>query len=95
MCRYCSSPFFNASTVVPAVLQGPSLTVTLATGTCAIVKNNTKGEDLSDLLEDSLTCVGPELSYTKVKLSVNMSSVHVSLPMLFCCVLSTDKCQAL
>lgn len=66
MCRYCSSSFFNASTEVPAVLEGPSLTVTLTTGTCAIVKNSTKGSDLSDLLEDSLTCIGPELSYTKV-----------------------------
>ena len=66
MCRYCSSSFFNASTEVPAVLEGPSLTVTLTTGTCAIVKNSTKGSGLSDLLEDSLTCIGPELSYTKV-----------------------------
>jgi hypothetical protein len=51
---------------VPAVLSGPSLTVTLTTGTCALVKNSTQGKDLSDLLEDSLTCIGPELSYTKV-----------------------------
>jgi len=51
---------------VPAVLEGPSLSVTLTTGTCAVVKNSTQGKDLSDLLEDSLTCVGPELSYTKV-----------------------------
>ena len=51
---------------VPAVLEGPSLSVTLTTGTCAIVKNSTQGKDLSDLLEDSLTCIGPELSYTKV-----------------------------
>ena len=66
ICRYCSSPFFNTSVDVPAVLTGPSLTVTLTTGTCAIVKNQTKGDDKTDLLEDSLTCVGPELSYEKV-----------------------------
>ncbi|DBA67673.1 TPA: hypothetical protein ACH3X2_001265 [Trebouxia sp. C0005] len=63
--EYCSSSFFNASTEVPAVLEGPSLSVTLTTGTCAVVKNSTQGNDLSDLLEDSLTCIGPELSYTK------------------------------
>ena len=66
ICRYCSSSFFNASVDVPAVLTGPSLTVTLTTGTCAIVKNQTKGDDKTNLLEDSLTCVGPELSYEKV-----------------------------
>ena len=66
VCRYCSSSFFNASTEVPAVLEGPSLSVTLTTGTCAVVKKSTQGKDLSDLLEDSLTCIGPELSYTKV-----------------------------
>ena len=48
------------------MLEGPSLSVTLTTGTCAVVKNSTQGKDLSDLLEDSLTCIGPELSYTKV-----------------------------
>ncbi len=66
VCRYCSSSFFNASTEVPAVLEGPSLRVTLTTGTCAVVKNSTQSKDLSDLLEDSLTCIGPELSYIKV-----------------------------
>ena len=68
VCRYCAAPFFNASQVIPAVLSGPSLVVTLTTGTCAIVKNMTKGDkiDKYHLAEDSLTCVGPQLSYTKV-----------------------------
>jgi len=61
------------------VLEGPSLSVTLTTGTCAVVKNSTQGKDLSDLLEDSLTCVGPELSYTKVCA-------------LTCVAFSTDNC---
>lgn len=69
-CRYCSSPFFNASIDVPAVLTGPSLTVTLTTGTCAIVKDHDKKDhkdhDKNDLLDNSLTCIGPELSYDKV-----------------------------
>ena len=58
---------------MPAVLTGPSLTVTLTTGTCAIVKNgdgkDDKHQDKSDLLDNSLTCIGPELSYEKVSLS--------------------------
>ena len=61
------------------MLEGPSLSVTLTTGTCAVVKNSTQGKDLRDLLEDSLTCVGPELSYTKVCA-------------LTCFAFSTDNC---
>ena len=64
-CSYCSDNFFNKSREIPAVLNGPSLTVTLTTGTCAIVKDKTD-EGKNDLLEGSLTCVGPELSYEKV-----------------------------
>ena len=63
------------------MLEGPSLSVTLTTGTCAVVKNSTQGKDLSDLLEDSLTCIGPELSYTKVCA-------------LTCVVFSTSSCCA-
>lgn len=52
---------------MPAVLTGPSLTVTLSTGTCAIVKKlNGDMHDPEDLLDDTLTCIGPELSYEKV-----------------------------
>lgn len=71
-CRYCSSPFFNASYEVPAVLTGPSLTVTLSTGTCAVVKNTDKDDEekhnMDDLLDHTLTCIGPELSYKKVSI---------------------------
>ncbi len=63
------------------MLEGPSLSVTLTTGTCAIVKNSTQGKDLSNLLEDSLICIGPELSYTKVCA-------------LTCVVFSTSSCCA-
>ena len=52
------------------MLRGPTLTVTLTTGTCAIVKNgdNQNGTmyDKDDLLDSTLTCTGPELSYEKV-----------------------------
>ena len=65
-CRYCEDAFFNASQKMPAVLTGPTLTVTLTTGTCAIVKNDTKDVDKNSWGDDSLTCIGPELSYEKV-----------------------------
>ena len=47
------------------MLSGPSLTVTLTTGTCAIVKDKSE-QGMNNLLEGSLTCIGPELSYEKV-----------------------------
>lgn len=65
-CSYCSGSFFNESQEIPAVLNGPSLTVTLTTGTCAIVKDKSQ-QGMDDLLEGSLTCVGPDLSYEKVR----------------------------
>ena len=74
------------------MLEGPSLSVTLTTGTCAVVKNSTQGKDLSDLLEDSLTCIGPELSYTKVCALTCVIFLHaIAVPAQSCkhlCVLS-------